>query len=145
MKLIPKSLTFKIGAIIILAEILILLIVGVILMNQLSPVIQQDFQRSEIINLFLLSGLLIVSFTAIALYVTFRWLIFNRLTAVITILKSAEAGDLHSRLPEPIAADEVGQLQKGLNALIAQLEDTVTELTDNIADLRMTENGLAPK
>lgn len=139
MNLYAKSLTLKIGALIIFAEVVVLTLVGFILINRLSPGQQQTLQRAEVINLLLVSGIIIIGSTAVTLYAAFRWLIFKRLTAVLAVLKSAESGDLQSRIAEPILNDEVGQLQHGINSLIAQLQDTVNDLTGHITDLRLTE------
>ncbi len=142
MNLYAKSLALKIGAFIIFAEVVVLTFVGFILINRLSSGPQQTLQRTDIINLLLVSGILIIGSTAVTLYFAFRWLIFNRITAVLAVLKSAESGDLQSRIDEPILNDEVGQLQQGINSLIAQLQNTVNDLKGNISVLRLTEAAL---
>lgn len=99
-------------------------------------------EKRGLVRLVILSALLIIGFTSLVLYVSFRWLILSRLTAVLAVLNQAENGHLDARVSAPINTDEIGNLQRNVNSLIAQLQETVETLTRRIAELRLTEEAL---
>lgn len=99
-------------------------------------------QKAAVTRLFILSGAIIIGLTSLAITLSFQRLILNRVTAVLKVMRTAEQGYLSARIPLPISQDEIGLLQRGVNSLIGQLQQTVQDLVQRINELRLTENAL---
>ncbi|MEP7285886.1 MAG: ATP-binding protein [Chloroflexota bacterium] len=91
-------------------------------------------QKSGLIRLFLLGSVGTVVLTFVILYVTFNFMVFSKLRGLLAVLKQAENGDLTARIGEPIAVDEIGVLQHGVNSMIGRLQAFVGTLEQRVQD-----------
>ena len=70
------------------------------------------------------------------LALTLSWLlaqsISERIKTTLSVLQSAASGALTSRVREPFQQDEIGELQQGINSMIAQLEEMVNMLEQRV-------------
>jgi GAF domain-containing protein/HAMP domain-containing protein len=123
-----KNLNFKIGALIIVVEIIFLTIMGHFFAGQFSG--QGD-------RLFTYFSIFAVLATLLGI-VLFDVMILTRVRGLVTVLKQVESGDLTARVGGSIFADEVGELQRGVDAMVARLAEMVGAL-----EKRMLERSQA--
>ncbi len=61
-------------------------------------------------------------------------MLLNRLEELAAVLRRVERGDLEVEIKGPFAGDEVGALQRGVNAMVAQLWEMVRSLEQRVAE-----------
>ena len=89
-------------------------------------------------------ALVVLLLVSLALAVLFHRLIVARLQAMLRIIGSVGAGDLSQRLPHvSVKPDEITELTDSFNAMIEQLDHTMTDLNGEIQVRRETEAALA--
>ena len=89
-------------------------------------------------------ALIVLLIISLALAVLFHRLIVTRLQIMLRIIGSVRTGDLSQRLPHvPVKPDEITELTDSFNAMIEQLDHTVTDLNGEIQVRRETEAALA--
>ncbi|HUM68626.1 MAG TPA: PAS domain S-box protein, partial [Chloroflexota bacterium] len=99
-------------------------------------------EQTRLVITFVLSALLVVGLTSLILFQAIDRLALMRVTAVRQVLHTAQTGRLSARIPPPIQDDEIGDLQHSVNDLISQLQEMVEDLTQRIAEQRLTEAAL---
>ncbi|MFZ5917277.1 MAG: hypothetical protein ACOYZ7_10110 [Chloroflexota bacterium] len=88
--------------------------------------------------LFVLGSVATVVITSVVLLLAFRWAIFARIAVLLRVLARAAAGDLSARVEGAISQDEIGSLQHGANAMIAerkQAEQALLEYREHLEEL----------
>ncbi|MCL4266444.1 MAG: PAS domain S-box protein [Anaerolineae bacterium] len=103
---------------------------------------QYQAEEARLILVFVASAWLVVGLTSLILYLAIDRLALRRVTAVQQVLHTAQTGRLSVRIPLPIQDDEIGDLQHSANNLIDQLQEMVADLTQRIAEQRLTEAAL---
>lgn len=103
---------------------------------------QYQAEETRLILVFIASAWLVVGLTSLILYLAIDRLALRRVTAVQQVLHTAQTGRLSVRIPLPIQDDEIGDLQHSANNLIDQLQEMVADLTQRIAEQRLTEAAL---
>lgn len=107
----------------------------------LFSLIRIDVSRAEaakaaIARYFALGSLLAVALTSLVIMVSFQTAIAARLGGVLAVLRSVEAGDLHARVEGQLASDEIGEAQRGVNAMASRLQETIGDLRGNVSGLQ---------
>ena len=95
---------------------------------------QATLEKSEIKWLFMLGSIATVLLTATMIIVAFKWTVFNKLHDACNVLERVQAGDLSARTERHSANDEIGNLQRGVNAMAAELEQIVQELEQRVRE-----------
>ncbi len=80
-----------------------------------------------------------IALTALIQILLLQWLFNRRIHRTVAVLEQAREGELAARLPGPFAADELGQLQLGVNALLAAVETRTAERLAAAAALAASE------
>ncbi len=89
-------------------------------------------------------ALVVLLIISLALSILFHRLIVARLQAMLQIIGSVRTGDLSQRLPHvSVKPDEITGLTDSFNAMIEQLDHTMTDLNGEIQVRRETEAALA--
>ncbi len=99
-------------------------------------------EETRLILVIVASASLVLGLTSLILYLAIDRLALRRVTAVQQVLYTAQIGQLSVRIPSPIQDDEIGDLQHSANNLIDQLQEMVADLTQRIAEQRLTEAAL---
>ena len=87
-------------------------------------------EKSNIGLLFVIGSIITIIFTSAIIILSFKRIILNRITDILNILLKVQTGDLSISINKPISKDEIGVLEKGLNAMIAERERTEEALTE---------------
>lgn len=99
-------------------------------------------EKARMTRLFIYGGGLGVVITSILLLGIFHWQLFFPIAATARTLRRLEAGDLKARVEGPLRDDQLGALQRGLNAMARSLDESVTRLQREIAQRRRMEEQL---
>ncbi|MCI0396128.1 MAG: ATP-binding protein [Chloroflexi bacterium] len=89
--------------------------------------------KATLARIFFLGSALTLISTTLIIVISFRSGILARITGVLRVLQQVEAGDLTARTGEPATGDELGALQRGINATVSRLEETVNNLEQRVA------------
>ncbi|MBN1218559.1 MAG: substrate-binding domain-containing protein [Anaerolineae bacterium] len=84
--------------------------------------------------LFVLGSIATIIATSIVILLAFRFTIFNRIGLLLDVLERVEVGDLTARAGGSISSDEIGVLQRGVNSMVSQLEETVGSLEQRVSE-----------
>lgn len=103
---------------------------------------QYRAEENRLVVTIVVSALLVLGLTSLILFLAIDRLALRRVTAVRQVLHTAQTGRLSARIPPPIEDDEIGDLQHSVNNLIQQLQEMVEDLTQRIAEQRLTEAAL---
>ncbi len=76
-----------------------------------------------------------IALTSLVQILLISRLLGQRIRRTVAVLDQAGRGDLSARLPEPESTDEIGRLQEGVNAMIAQTERRTRERQQAATDL----------
>ncbi|MCA1944282.1 MAG: PAS domain-containing protein [Desulfovibrio sp.] len=99
-------------------------------------------EKARMTRLFVLGGGLGVLITSMLLLLIFHRQLFFPIAATARTLRRLEAGDLTARVEGPLRDDQLGALQRGLNAMAQSLDDSVAQLQREIAQRRGMEEQL---
>ncbi len=99
-------------------------------------------QKNAIFVTFILGFLLCVVLSSVVIIYSFNSIISTRIGNLLAVLRRVEAGDLTTRVDDPISQDEIGVLQRGVNSMVAQLHHTIRVLEQRVADLKRAEATL---
>ncbi len=89
-------------------------------------------QKGLITLTFVIGSALGVMLTTVLIVYLLNSAVVGRINNLLNISQRVEAGDLQARIPAPFAADEIGKLQQGVNAMVDRLESTVTTLEERV-------------
>ena len=78
-------------------------------------------QRAQIVQTFVWGSLWVVILTSVLLLVLLNGLVVKRVNQLLTVSQRVRAGDLSVRAPDTTSPDELGVLQRDMNALVIQL------------------------
>jgi PAS domain S-box-containing protein len=99
-------------------------------------------QKNLLILVFILGSFLCVLATSIALILLFRSVILIRIEKLLSVSEQVASGNLAVRVSEPISSDEIGTLQRGVNFMAAELEQTIASLQTEIVERSRAEAAL---
>lgn len=91
-------------------------------------------QKSAIGQLFIVGTIATVVVTSFVIFLSFNFTVLRRLLDVVRTSKRVEEGDLSARVTSRISNDEIGELQRGVNAMVARLQDLVGTLEERVAE-----------
>lgn len=103
---------------------------------------QAEQEKKAILIIFVVGACLSVCLTSLALLTLFRQVIFVRLTQILKILQKVSSGHLTARILPPLVQDEIGQLQQGINTMIAELENKISTLHHEMAENTAAEKAV---
>jgi signal transduction histidine kinase len=99
-----------------------------------SDVTQADAERQNLLALLLAGSLSTVVMTSLAIFWILNNSALSRIHALVDAVGRVEASnDLSIRIPRATSQDELGILQRGVNAMIGRLEEVFTTLEDRIS------------
>lgn len=87
-----------------------------------------EIEKAEILRIVFLGSTAAIILTSLAIFIIFRLSIFSRIRSILTVFKKVESGNMTSRLQGKIFPDEIGNLQNGVNSMIAKLQETLKAL-----------------
>ncbi len=102
-------------------------------------------QKAQIIWFAILGSLSNVILTSLIIIFSFKQMISNRVTSVLRVLQRITTGDLGARIPTqetPMSSDEIGNLQRGVNTMAAELQKTIQDLQVEITQRQQVEAAL---
>jgi PAS domain S-box-containing protein len=99
-------------------------------------------EKQTVSGLFILGSILSVIATSAVIIIVFNTTILQRITAVLGVLQRVESGQLQARVDEPIASDEIGVLQTGVNSMVATLHQTIEALEQRVNELHEAREAL---
>lgn len=94
-----------------------------------------DARKQSIILWGLVGSLLFVVLSSAVLIVVAQRFIGQRVDTSLKVLKQVESGSFEAQINDP-AADELGQLQEGINSMIARVGALVRQQQDDAKDMR---------
>ncbi len=94
-------------------------------------------EKNQLALMFVLSSLLCVLCTTITEVLLVRRLITPRVHQTLTCLKEVESGSLNARITGDLSADEIGELQRGVNSMVAEIETQADKLHASNGQLRL--------
>jgi PAS domain S-box-containing protein len=100
---------------------------------------QLENQKKTITRIFVFGSALCVLVTSIVIIFAFNSMISTRIDNLLSILKRVEEGDLTARVASPFSSDQIGVLQRRVNSMTAQLEETVGTLEQHVIELQQAE------
>lgn len=90
-------------------------------------------QKSAIEQLFIIGTVITVVVTSLVIFLSFNFTVLRRIVDVVKTSKRVEDGDLAARVTLKMSNDEIGDLQRGVNAMVAQLQNLVGTLEERVA------------
>jgi signal transduction histidine kinase/ActR/RegA family two-component response regulator len=80
-----------------------------------------------------------VLLTWLTILAAFRLIISRRIGSLIAMLQRVEKGDLNARVKGIVLPDEIGLIQRHMNAIVSQLQETIQVLEKRLFDLKESE------
>jgi putative methionine-R-sulfoxide reductase with GAF domain len=110
-----------------------------------SDVTQADVERQNLLGLLFAGSLSTVVMTSLAIFWILNRSALSRIQTLVDVVGRVEASnDLSLRVPHATGQDELGILQRGVNAMIGRLEGIFTTLEERISsrtrDLEVAAN-----
>jgi signal transduction histidine kinase/HAMP domain-containing protein len=110
-----------------------------------SDVTQADIERQNLLGLLFAGSLLTVVVTSLAIFWILNRSALSRIQTLVEVVRQVEtSNDLSIRVPKATGQDELGILQRGINAMIGRLEGVFTTLEERISsrtrDLEIAAN-----
>ncbi len=90
---------------------------------------QAEQEKRARMSLFLMGSMASIFITSVALLFSFRKLIVARISLTLNVIRQVGAGNLSAHITEPIAYDEIGQLQTGVNLMTSELREKIHSLS----------------
>ena len=103
---------------------------------------QAEQEKTNVLVLFFVGACVTVWVTSFALLALFRQIILVRLTQTLHVLHAVSTGQTSARILPPLIPDEIGQLQSGINTMVAELESKIDTLHQEIIEGRLMEEAL---
>jgi HAMP domain-containing protein len=145
MKRRRSSLLVKIGIAVTVTEVVILAVIGVAYMvwfaqRGIGPagetpvaLLTQPGWRTVVIY-GVGAGLLTFLLLSVAILYLLNSMILGRLRLLNAAVQQVQNGDVTARVAGPFASDEIGELQTGVNALVARFSERVETLECRVAE-----------
>lgn len=95
---------------------------------------QAALQKAEVTNLFVIGSIATIIGTTLIIILSFNFTILTRLGRTVRAVSSVESGQLNTRIARANSSDEIGALQRGVNAMISQLEGLVNNLERRVGE-----------
>ncbi|PIE82006.1 MAG: hypothetical protein CSA11_02515 [Chloroflexi bacterium] len=89
---------------------------------------QLQSAKRNVMVVFLIGSILGLVLTTVIILWLLRSIALQKISNLVEVVEHIEAGDLTARVAGNISADEIGQLQRGINAMASELEETVNTL-----------------
>lgn len=100
-------------------------------------------EKASLVRMLFFGATATVVGTSIVIIFSFNSIILRRIRGLLDVFRRAESGDLSARVEGNIAADELGDLQAGVNSMIARVETLVETASQNEARYRLlAENSV---
>ncbi|MFZ0546929.1 MAG: PAS domain S-box protein, partial [Candidatus Promineifilaceae bacterium] len=103
---------------------------------------QATREKRAVAVLFIVGSTLSIVATSVAIITFVNTTILRRISTVLGVLQQVESGQFDARVEEPIAADEMGILQVGVNSMITTLHETIAALEWQIHELQEARKAL---
>lgn len=91
-------------------------------------------QKSAIRRLFIIGTIITVAVTSLVIFLMFNFTVLRRILDVVRTSKRVEDGDLAARVTLKTSDDEIGDLQRGVNSMVARLQNLVGTLEERVAE-----------
>jgi GAF domain-containing protein/HAMP domain-containing protein len=88
--------------------------------------------RRETTGLFVIGSAICVAVTSVAITYILNSLVLRRISALSSVVRQVQAGDLSVTMPGFFAADEIGVLQRGVDTMVTQLREMFTSLEQRV-------------
>lgn len=102
---------------------------------------ETEAEKSELVSLLIIGSVSTVLATFVIMFLSFRFMIFARLSLMLQTLKRLEQGELGARVDQAKSNDEIGVLQRGVNSMAGRREkaqNALSELNEQL-ETRVTE------
>lgn len=87
-----------------------------------------EAEKADLQRLFLVGSTASLVVTSIIIFLTFNFTIFTRLRDLLGVLKRIETGELSARVSGHTSGDEIGDLQRSVNAMAERREQAEIDL-----------------
>ncbi len=101
-----------------------------------------DELREPMRQLFIAGSLVALAASIIIIIAAFKLTVSKRIAATLKTLKKVANNDLNSRVADPISTDEIGNLQKGFNSMVDELQRSIHNLEAEVSERKHTEDAL---
>ncbi len=101
-----------------------------------------DELREPMRQLFIAGSLVALAASIIIIIAAFKLTVSKRIAATLKTLKKVANNDLNSRVADPISTDEIGNLQKGFNSMVDELQRSIHNLEAEVSERKRTEDAL---
>ncbi len=98
-------------------------------------------EKRSIARMFILGSAAVIMATSLVILVVFYFSIGKRIKKILRKVQNIEKGDISAETQELIIPDEIGTLQRGVNAMSATLKNTLHSLNERIGELKEAEKS----